>query len=223
VLGAIFYLVGWFPKVDAGKLAVLIRKWGAVLAAFAVAMIATRNIGLGMLAAMLTFSFMQRTGWVPGGGGKRSAAGSISTVRTAYLEMSLDHATGAMSGRMLKGRYAGRALSDFTGAERLDCLAELRANDRQAAQLFEAFLDRTAPGWNASASEGGQRRSGPSRGMGVEEAYLVLGLNPGATRDEVQAAHRNLMKRYHPDQGGSNYLASKVNEAKDVLLKQIKA
>ena len=57
--------------------------------------------------------------------------------------------------------------------------------------------------------------------MGVEEAYLVLGLNPGATRGEIQAAHRSLMKRFHPDQGGSTYLASKVNEAKDVLLKNV--
>ena len=59
--------------------------------------------------------------------------------------------------------------------------------------------------------------------MTVDEAYLVLGLNRGATRDDVQAAHRNLMKRFHPDQGGTTYLASQVNEAKDVLLKHIKA
>jgi hypothetical protein len=223
VLGAIVYLLGWFPKVDAGKLALLIRKGGVVLAVFAAAMIATRNIGLALLGSMLTYSFMQKTGWIPGGGAKRTVSGSVSTVRTAYLEMSLDHATGVMSGRLLKGRFAGRALSDFTAAERLDCLAELRANDPQAAQLFEAYFDRTAPGWNGSAGEGGQRGGGPLRGMGLEEAYLVLGLDPGATRDEVQAAHRNLMKRYHPDQGGSNYLAAKVNEAKDVLLKHIRA
>jgi DnaJ-class molecular chaperone len=50
-----------------------------------------------------------------------------------------------------------------------------------------------------------------------------LGLSRGATREDVQTAHRNLMKRFHPDQGGSTYLASQVNEAKDVLLKHIKA
>jgi hypothetical protein len=222
VLGAIVYLLGWFPKVDAAKLALLIRKSGVVLAVFAVAMIATRNIGLALLGSMLTYSFMQKTGWIPGGGAKRTVTGSVSTVRTAYLEMSLNHATGVMSGRLLKGRFAGRALSDFTAAERLDCFAELRANDPQGAQLFEAYFDRMSPGWNSSAGQSGQRGA-PARGMGLEEAYLVLGLNPGATRDEVQAAHRNLMKRYHPDQGGSNYLAAKVNEAKDVLLNHIPA
>ena len=59
--------------------------------------------------------------------------------------------------------------------------------------------------------------------MSVEEAYRVLGLDRNATRDEIQAAHRNLMKRNHPDQGGTTYIASKVNEAKDILLKYVRA
>src|SRR5271166_6934045 len=117
VLGAIFYLLGLFPKVDAAKLAVVVRKWGAVLIAFAAGMIATRNIGLALMASMLTYTFIQKTGWLPWGGSKQSAGGNVSTVRTAYLEMSLDHATGAMTGRVLQGRFAGRALSNMTAAE----------------------------------------------------------------------------------------------------------
>jgi DnaJ-domain-containing protein 1 len=60
-------------------------------------------------------------------------------------------------------------------------------------------------------------------GMGLDEAYRVLDLKPGASRDEIHAAHRDLMKRNHPDQGGSTYIASKLNEAKDVLLRQAPA
>lgn len=170
---------------------------------------------------MLAYSALSKMGWFPGAA-RRTSNGSVSTVTTAYLEMSLDHATGMMSGRILQGRFAGRALSDFTARERLELLAELKANDSQAAQLFEAFLDRASPGWNASGPAGGSR-SGGSRSMSLDEAYLVLGLDRRATRSDVQAAHRNLMKRFHPDQGGSTYLAAKVNEAKDLLLKTIKA
>ena len=61
-----------------------------------------------------------------------------------------------------------------------------------------------------------------SSGMPLGEAYLILGLSPGVRRDDVFAAYRNLIKRLHPDQGGTSYLASRVNEAKDVLLKHVK-
>ncbi len=58
--------------------------------------------------------------------------------------------------------------------------------------------------------------------LSLAEAYLILGLSTGARRDDVLAAYRNLMKRLHPDQGGTSYLASRVIEAKDLLLKHVK-
>ncbi len=207
-------------KAEVGKVAAWIRKSSAVLLVGGVVLIFTRNPGLAVMAGMIAYSVMARTGWYPGKGRDNSSANSA--VRTPYLEMALDHATGAVSGRVLKGRFAGRALSNFTDAERLDFLAELRSNDAQGAQLFEAYLDRAFPGWNAGAAGSGPRAGAASRGMTVDEAYLVLGLSRGAAREDVHAAHRNLMKRFHPDQGGTTYLASQVNEAKDVLLKHIK-
>lgn len=213
--------MGWLPTADAGKLARWIRKNGTVLLAAGAALALTRNPGLAVLAGMLAYSFMQGTGW-GFGGGAQTQGGRTSTVRTAYLEMSLDQVTGLMSGRVLKGQFSGRPLSGLNAGERVVCLAELRANDGQAARLFEAYLDRAFPGWEAGAAAGSDGAP-PRSGMGLEEAYLVLGLSPGATRDDIHAAHRNLMKRFHPDQGGSTYLAAKVNEAKDVLLKKVKA
>lgn len=53
-----------------------------------------------------------------------------------------------------------------------------------------------------------------------DEALAILGLKKGATAEDVRQAHKRLMKDFHPDKGGTDYLASKINAAKDVLLNQ---
>jgi hypothetical protein len=222
LLGVILYLLGWLSKAEVGKVAAFIRRSSGVLAVGALVLLFTRNIGLAILAGMVAYNVMLRTGWYPGKP-RGSAPPGVSTVRSAYIEMALDHTTGAITGKVLKGRFAGRALSDFGEAERDDFLAELHANDLQGVQLFEAYLDRTSPGWKPAGADPSSRGGKPSRAMTLDEAYLVLGLKWGATRDDVLAAHRNLMKRFHPDQGGSTYLAAQVNEAKDMILKHIRA
>lgn len=214
IVFTVLYFGGWITRAEVQNLGAFVRKSSGALIVFGMAFLLTRNIGIAVFCAMLAYSYFSRKSWFPGAAG--GASGNISSIRTTYLEMSLDRRSGAMSGRVLLGKFAGRALSELTMRERLDLLSELRSKDSQGAQLLEAFLDRTAPGWNGKTPPGG-------RGMSLEEAYLVLGLGAGATRQDVQAAHRNLMKRFHPDQGGSTYIASKVNEAKDVLLKHIAA
>jgi hypothetical protein len=64
-----------------------------------------------------------------------------------------------------------------------------------------------------------QRASGAANVMAEEEAYEVLGLQKGATLEEIGEAHRRLMKRIHPDTGGSGWLAGKLNAARDLLVK----
>ncbi len=219
MIGALLYLLGWFPKLDASKLARRLRGGTSALISAGATLILTKQPILAVLAGVLAYAFAEAPAWFQGG--KRVEGGNASTVRTAYLELSLDRDTGAMSGQVLRGRFAGRTLASLAATERLDFLAELRANDAQGAQLFEAYLDRTGHGPDNGRTGSAER--GSSRAMGVEEAYLVLGLSPGASRGDIQAAHRNLMKRFHPDQGGSTYIAAKVNEAKDVLLKHVKA
>ena len=89
-----------------------------------------------------------------------------------------------------------------------------------------ALLTGTMPPWiggpRSPGSTGGSRDIPPSRKgtMSQSEALHVLGLEPGATEEQIRAAHRRLIMQIHPDKGGTSYLAAKINEAKDVLLRR---
>jgi DnaJ domain len=148
-----------------------------------------------------------------------ASPGRTSQVRSELLEMVLDHNTGQLAGRFVAGPYAGHSLDEFD----LPQLAAMIPNlDAESVALFESYLDRRFPAWRENAqrnSAGGQRRATTGGKMTDEEAYQILGLKPGASRDEIGRAHRTLMKKLHPDQGGSTYLAARVNEAKDTLLR----
>ena len=150
-----------------------------------------------------------------GGGAKR-----VSTVRSAALEMQLDLDTGDMEGRILAGALEGSLLSALTEAELSAFYATLAA-DAESCALLEAYLDRRMPGWREDADTHGTKGHGsPSRSgaMTKQEAYEILGLDPGASPAEIRKAWRKLMKSVHPDSGGTAFLAAKINEAKDVLL-----
>jgi hypothetical protein len=133
--------------------------------------------------------------------------------------MTLDHDTGALTGTIVSGSNAGRSLEDFDLPALLAMFPEL---DAESAPLLESYLDRRFPAWRQNAqgdTADRQRRAASGGKMTDEEAYQILGLKPGAGRDEIGRAHRALMKKLHPDQGGSTYLAARVNEAKEVLLR----
>lgn len=149
-------------------------------------------------------------------------SGQRSRVRTAMLEMELDHDTGDLSGVVLAGSYQGRSLADLDEAELEAFWRETRQDD-QSRNLVEAYLDRRLAGWREDfeADAADRQRSAASAGpMTDEEAYQILGLSPDAGDAEIRAAHRRLMMRVHPDQGGSGFLAAKINEAKDTLLRR---
>ena len=182
------------------------------------------------VAAFLLFIFGHRLGmpmrsWHSKGPfrASRKSPGQKSEVRTHALEMELDHDSGRMEGRCLKGQFSGRALSSLSDDELLRLLEELRATDSQGALLLEGYLDRRSRDWrqrhsDRSTEEKSKRPRGPRGRMPAEEAYDVLGLGAGASDEKIRATHRRLMMKLHPDQGGSNYLAARINEAKEVLL-----
>jgi len=162
--------------------------------------------------------------------------GQSSRVETRFLRMRLDHDSGVLDGTVLEGRFEGRRLGEMGDAELMELLRECRVHDEQSAALLETYLDRVhGAGWRAGdsgAEEAPRGRSSRSRSrwgaggagagssMSVEEAYEILGLRPGASDEDIKAAHHKLMQKMHPDHGGSNYLATKINQAKDILLRR---
>ena len=169
-------------------------------------------LGLGLLGwgPFATSGLFQRTQKTPG---------QVSRVRSAFVEMELDHDTGAMRGTILAGHHEGKALDALDLTTLLSLLPEIDAESRA---LLAAYLDRREPGWREHAQGDAAAGSGAARSgkMTEEEAYQILGLHPGASAEEIGRAHRTLMKKLHPDQGGSTYLAAQINEAKEVLLRR---
>ncbi|WP_434784112.1 DnaJ domain-containing protein [Marinobacter apostichopi] len=158
-------------------------------------------------------------------GGAKAKPGNQSHVSSEVLEMSLDHDSGTMDGTILTGPMAGRTLSDLGESEFLELLRYCRAQDEDSARLLESYLDRRfGDSWRADdeagpesgESAGGGNASGP---LTESEALDILGLEPGASREEIIQAHRRMMQKLHPDHGGSNYLAARINEAKECLLR----
>lgn len=150
------------------------------------------------------------------------SAPQSSKVRSDGLEMNLDHETGELDGTVLAGRFEGRTLSGLTQSELVSLRSEL-ARDLESLRLLEAYLDRRIPGWRVDAqTEAGDGLGGaPGSGaMTEQEAYEILGLEPGATLAEVREAHRRLLKRVHPDHGGTDFLAARINEAKAFLVER---
>jgi len=212
-----------FAKADPKYLAKVLRPAGGILAVGMAAFLFFRGepqvavplglFGLGLLGwgPFASAGWFQRT---------QKSAGQVSRVRAPFIEMELDHDTGIMRGTVLAGRHQGEALDALEMSTLLSLLAEFDADSRA---LLAAYLDRRDPSWreqagaDTSAGQGGVAQRGK---MTAEEAQQILGVAPGAGDAEISRAHRALMKKLHPDQGGSTYLAAKINEAKEVLLRK---
>ncbi len=154
--------------------------------------------------------------------------GQRSQVRTAWLHMTLDHETGEMDGEVLAGPLTGRRLSSLDQTEFGTLCAACRQRDSESLRLLLAWVRRAHPEWAAEDADSGSDEGGAGdagsvggREMDAAEAREILGLDASARREEVIAAHRRLMARLHPDKGGSDYLASKINQARDLLLREL--
>ena len=228
----IYVALNVIKGADPKWLAKIVRGGGGVVTLAAAAFIGIRGelavaIPLGIFGAGLLgwspFGAQLGSAWGNYGPGAWKSQGQKSQVRSQFIEMTLDHDTGALEGLITAGPEAGRVLDEFT----LDQLIALaRGFDAESWALLESYLDRRFPAWRQNAQgeragrQGGNVGTTASGKMTGQEAYQILGLQPGASADDISRAHRSLMKKLHPDQGGSTYLASRVNEAKDTLLRR---
>jgi len=230
ILGGLLMLVYLFVNADPARLARNLKWTGITIAGVAIVLLIllppARELAALLLPLAIATPLLARVRSILDRY-RTPAGGQTSTVTTAFLRMTLDHDTGRMEGTILRGGFAGMRLDELGPADLLALLRECRAEDDEGARLLEAYLDRVRPDWRdelggTRSGAGGSGRTGGARPAGgdmtVEEAYAILGLSPGADAEAIKEAHRRLMVKLHPDHGGSDYLATKINRARDVLL-----
>ena len=138
-----------------------------------------------------------------------------ASFNSRFVRLELNPMTGTLDGVVLEGSLKGRRLSKLNQKEIQTLLDFLKKEDPKAAYLLKTFFAaRSGRAHTAS-------HTAHSGHLTKKDAYQVLGLQEGATRDEIVAAHRKLIQRLHPDRGGSPYLAKVINEAKQLLLSDL--
>lgn len=205
------------------KLAARVMKAGGGLLSLGFAVFLGLRGEIGIAIPLGAFG-LGLLGWLPfgpAGFGQRTqkSKGQTSRVRSAFVEMELNHDTGDMRGRIVAGRLEGVTLEALDVPALAGLLNEI---DEESRALLMAYLDRRDARWREHAQgDAATGRAAPVSGkMTEQEAYQILGLEAGASADAISRAHRALMKKLHPDQGGSTYLAARVNEAKEILLRR---
>ncbi|MBT5375168.1 MAG: molecular chaperone DnaJ [Rhodospirillaceae bacterium] len=226
LLVGLVLLSRWFISADPKVMARVVKTTLLTLAVLVILFLAvTRGAAaLGGLIALLPFVMRWHGLWrrLKNMGGP--SPGQTSEVVTDYLHMKLDHDSGELDGMVSKGGFEGRRLNEMSIKELLTLFEECREFDGKSVPVLEAYLERYYPDWREGEAfeegEAGSNRSSRKSGSAMtrQEAYEILGLEEGAGEEAVREAHHRLMVRIHPDQGGSNWLAARINEARDTLL-----
>ena len=217
-----FGLAQMYVNLDTRTLISLARYvGGTVLILIGIGLTLARQIQFGLPAIVFGVMTLIRGRLGPFNFGTSSkSSGQASTVKSRFIEATLDHDSGSLSGKVVSGRFSGDNLDDLDEEDLIELLREID-DDADSRALLEAYIDRRFPGWRDDRQDdgaAGPRGSADSGAMTEQEAYEILGLSAGASEAEIRAAHRRLLKGVHPDQGGSTFLAARINQAKDRLL-----
>mgnify|MGYP001290057642 CR=1 FL=1 len=229
VIGGLYLVARWWVQAEPRQILKALR-WVAVA------------IGLILLAFIVLSG---RWSWLPGlllfalpwlsrfraintmrKNARGPRPGQSSEVSTRFLRMELDHDSGEMTGDVIAGQHEGCRIEKMNLGELIRLWRECAAEDEQSRLVLENYLDRGHPEWRRVAGAGpreeasGGRSDSPwtTTGMSADEACEILGVAPSATSEDIESAYRRVMKSAHPDHGGSDWMAAKVNQAKDILL-----
>jgi hypothetical protein len=183
-LVAVMVLAKAFVAVNPATLAQGLRWAGVGIAVLGIGVL-TASGRISLAGFLLPVLYALLRGWRPAwlaawfaGFGERAAQptpGQTSSIRTAFLELVLDHDSGALSGQVLRGGFRGQRIEALRRGELIELWRETAAEDAQSAQLVETCLDRGFPDWRddpAAAAGGARARAGA---MGREEALRILG------------------------------------------------
>lgn len=208
-------VVRYGGAVVLGLIAAFFLFAGRIALAWPIGLCALAVLGAGGRSPFPRFGF-------PGAGRRQPSGGQRSEIATPGLRMILDHDTGEMTGTVLSGPLRGHDLAGLSFPQLVELYRHFEANDAEGATLLATYLERAqGDDWRAWRDQN-ERAGGPSSSsegtMTIREALNILGLKSGASVADIKAAHKKLMKKMHPDQGGSTYLASKINRAKEILL-----
>ena len=209
-------------KVNPSVAARVAKIAGGILAVAFAAFIALRGeIFIALSFGVFGLGLLGWTpSWLPGSGRAKKRRGQASQVTRASREVGLTHDSGRGRGGVVAGRRKGAALEQLDVQSLVGLIGEV---DDESRALLMAYLDRRDSRWRQHAhadADSGSGAAASSGKMTEQEAYQILGLEPGAAPDLIARAHRTLMKKFHPDQGGTSYLAARINEAKEVLLRR---
>jgi len=219
-LVAVIYSLRGLSRIDPVMLATVLRYLAIAIALVGLLLLALGGrFGLVLMLASLGYPIWRRWQTRRQASGIGQRQGQTSSVETAYLAVSLDHATGAIDGHVKQGRFKDRRLAELSRDDLILLLEEVRRVDAESVPVLEAYLDRIhGPEWRNDAERRARDQRGNRGRMSREEALAMLGLSATAGEAEIREAHHRLMLKLHPDHGGSDYLAAKLNEARDVLL-----
>jgi len=221
---AIYYGMKFFAGTNPAKVAAFVRRMGGVGAlAFGALLLLRGRFDIALVSAGIGAWLL---GWSAGPdwhsmlSHPSSVFSGARYLRTQRLEVEINAAGQVNGGRVVAN---GRPFTSLSRDELIELYQFCCADDVEGARLLEAYLDSNFAGWRTAGNGDAHAGTERTRARGVlteDEAYEVLGLARGASIEEISAAHRALMKKLHPDHGGTTSLAARVNEAKDVLIRR---